>query len=208
MKKFFLILLGIIALLLVGFVILIFLLPASPPRLDSKPPYHKVIDPGYAPFKMRAHKDWVPDDRYDFGAFRRKLSADLPESNFNIQIQKLVDVTGQHYIGINEYVDNYLIKGLKQSFRVEVLSIKDFTVDVFLGKDIIYKHLLTIQGLTREIKARMIIFIAGEYVYSLTLGSFEKDFDQANREFEEMVRTFRFINEEQLPTPRSQESLG
>ncbi len=106
--------------------------------------------------------------------------------------EELVKVTGKRSMPIDEYVDSYLIRELKGIHKAEILSNKNFTVDAFSAKDIVYKHSLTIQGLTREIKARIIVFIAGEYVYSFDLGSFEKDFDQASLEFERMVESFHF----------------
>lgn len=190
MKKFFVII-SIILTLLVGFVLLIYLLPTPHPK-SSRPTWLRESDIGYAPFQFSAHKGWVSDKRYDYFALRRKLSKDLPESNFNLQIQELVKVTGKRSMPIDEHVDNYLIKELKEIHKAEILSVKNFTVDAFAGKDIVCTNLVTIRGLTREVKSRLVVFIAGEYVYSFTLGSFEKDFDQASLEFERMVGSFHF----------------
>lgn len=182
-------LLLILAAFVIGLIVFVFF-----PMQRQLPVWHNESSIGYASYKFSTHKDWEPDKQYDYVVLRRKLSADLPPSNFNIQVQHLSEVIAEKEIGLDEYVNIHLIQELKDVHKSEILSVKDFSIDKFPAKDIVYQNSLTIREITREIKSRIIVFIAGEYVYSFTLGSFEKDFETASKEFELMVKSFHFTS--------------
>ena len=148
---------------------------------------------GYAPCKFHVPEGWIPAEKTAYAAFQKTISKDLPQSNINIQIQKLSEVRGSHEnISIDDYVNELLLKELTQIHKATIVSVRDFTVDHFKAKDIVFENSLTLKGLTRDLKNRMIIFIAGKYVYSFTLGSFEKDYDIASKDFQSMASSFHF----------------
>ena len=151
---------------------------------------------GYAPYRFSVHKGWLPEKKFKYPAFRRKISKDLPMSNFSIQVQYLDEIIGKDMeISIDDYVKNYLMKGAMDNFNARILSVKEFEVDGISAKDVVLEYLLTVKGLTREVKSRAIVFIINNYVYTFSIGTFEKDYEMASKEFELMVKSFHFIKE-------------
>ncbi len=171
----------------------------------TRPILYKNSDFGYASYKFSVHKKWKLDNRYSYLVLRRKISKDTPESNFNLQIQKVSLVTRGKDVGLTDYFENYYLSELKQIHKANIISIENSNIDVFPAKDIVFTYDLTIQGLTRKVKSRVVIFIAGGYVYSFALGSFENDFPVATQEFEKMVHSFHFSSHpaSNLPDPVS-----
>ncbi len=165
-------------------------------RIKNRPKYYINSPIGYAPFKFSVHKEWIPDKRYDYPAFRRKISRDLPRSNFTIQVQELTNITGSANVDLEQYVEEYVIKEMKEIHKAIILSNSNLVIDNFPAKTIVYKYPLTIRELTREIKGRVVILIIDGYVYSFALGTFDKDFNVANKEFELMVKSFHFTEQQ------------
>lgn len=146
------------------------------------------INEGYTPYKFSVHKGWIPDKTYKYPVFRRKISEDLPPSNFSLQVDKVAKVIPQNTVNI----DNYILKDIPQHNNATVFSVKNIVIDGILAKDMISKYVLTYKGISREVFNRTIYFIIGGYIYKFELGTFEKDFDIANKEFELMVKSFHF----------------
>jgi hypothetical protein len=162
----------------------------------SRPLQQFQAEIGYAPYKFSVHKGWeLPKKRYSTPVYVRKISEDLPESNFNLQVQTLKKITGTSDISLDQYVQEFLLKGMKNNLDALIISVKNFEVDGIPARDIIDRQVITINNVTREVLGRTIVFIIDGYVYTFALGTFEKDYEIASREFELMVKSFHFLEE-------------
>lgn len=171
--------------------------------VSNRPMWRRNTGEGYAPFEFSTHKGWTPDKRHEDIVLNRTLSKDLPDSNFLLLVQNLEELGIDNNITINEYVEKYWIPDMEKEQNVKFLDISDSTVDGIPAKSAIFTYVLTLKGITRKVKSRTIKFIIGGYVYSFTLGSFEKDFNIANKEFELMVGSFHFTD-----IPKKGENYG
>lgn len=148
-------------------------------------------DYGY-PAKMHVVDGWIQNKKFDYLVLQKKFSDDLPLTNISVQIQKQSTVTNFKTITINTYFSEFYLKELK-SQNVNVFSIHNALIDSFPAKDIIFEYPLTIRGVTKQVKARTLIFIVNEFVYTFHLASFPKDFDRADSEFQLFLDSFHFL---------------
>lgn len=146
---------------------------------------------GY-PARMHAPSGWIQDHRFKFIAIQKEFSKDLPPSNISVHVQRQADVTKKTSISLADYVSDFYLRELRDNFKADILSVGAWEIDGIPAKVVTIKYPLTLHGLTREIKSKTILFIINEYVYTLNLASFEKDFEIANKDFESVVKSFHF----------------
>ena len=76
--------------------------------------------------------------------------------------------------------------------KMEFDEIKNMKIDGIPAKQIKERFPLKKWDYTRVVYEEVVIFIVGGYIYTIALNSFDKDFPQASKEFESMIKTFKF----------------
>jgi hypothetical protein len=152
-----------------------------------------VIQPnGYSDYVVLIPRGWVKTSRVLIPAFEKKFSKNLPDSNINIQCQKLNAMGIVDDITRNEYVSKYLIPSLKNRFNENIIDESAFDVNKIPAIKLKHVRLLSINNVSREIYGETIVFLIDGFVYTCTLGSFKPDFDRASAEFESIIKSIIF----------------
>jgi hypothetical protein len=148
---------------------------------------------GYAPFIMEGQPGWTREKNIkDYIALTKQISADMPYSNIVVTINSLQYTSAPITTTVDEYVDKYWLPEMKTIHNATVISKGSTIIDGIPSKDIVSTRPVTINGITRTVKGRVIVFIKNEFIYEFSLATFEKNWDIANKEFEAIVTSFHF----------------
>jgi len=155
---------------------------------DNK--YDYTHERGYAPYKMHIEEGWEKVSA-DYPGFKKRFSENLPSSNFNIQVIELVKPGKDKYATLEGLSSEFIRRRTEN--KADIQWAKNIEIADVPAKDILDVGDLTIRKTTRGVYTETIILVIKGYAYIFTLGTFEKDYEGASKEFHKMVESFEFV---------------